>query len=179
MIRTVPLLAIIATLALISTPVESRLEVVSEITTPNPHNRILLTTSLCDDYNCLSCNTRSKHTCLNCRSTYERVLNNGNYVCASCTGCKSVTECSMNSGAPKSCNQCNSGYKRVYHTSRKVYYCQKEFRSSNAGLGLIVLSLIWIGAVAFCCAMRWCCNQMMHANFSYEKVVLTNQPPPY
>ena len=168
----------ITVLIAIAAPVFSHLEVVKEVaTSPNPHNRFLATTSLCDDRNCIKCNTTSKNNCIDCRSTYVKRLDAGKYVCLSCYGC-SHTGCSMSSSARKTCNSCKDGFKRINY-SGSIYYCAQEFRSSNAGLGLVVILGMWLFIAAACIFGRWCCNEMMHKSYSYEKVVLANQPPPF
>lgn len=175
---TITTLAIVCLITMLSAPVSARLEVVTQDTSPNPHNRLLANTTYCDDLNCIRCSTTSKSTCILCRDTYRKVKNTVNqYVCISCYGCEAGSSCNLVKNT--SCNKCNSGFKRVYDSNTSSYFCAQNFRNSSAGLGLVVILSFWLICAATVFGARWCCNEMMHKSYSYEAVVLANQPPPY
>lgn len=147
----------------------------------NTDRMLQSTTSSCNDSKCNSCYTSNRNYCVSCSLDTVAIITGNDRLCSGCSAC-TTTDCSISFSKPQSCTGgCSSGYRTITSSTLQINLCAKLPVSSTVNGGLAFLSF-FIGILVLYVlffTIRWFCNQSQHKAYSFESVVLPNQPPPF
>ena len=148
----------------------------------NTDRMLQSTTSSCFDSKCNSCYTSNRNYCVSCSLDTVAIISGNDRLCSGCSAC-TTTDCSISFSKPQSCTGgCSSGYRTINSSTLQITLCAKTPSSSTVNRDLIAFLQIVIGITVLYLlflTIRWFCNQSQHKAYSYESVVLPNQPPPF